>query len=115
MINFLKLLLKHNYKLSVQAYLSVLGYLSLLFYCIQVSEIIVQTDETARQQFFLKIFLNLNIPLLFVGPTGTGKSAIVLNHLVLLPKDKYMANVINFSARTSANQTQDMILSKLDR
>ncbi|XP_075210784.1 dynein heavy chain 3, axonemal [Lycorma delicatula] len=81
----------------------------------KVGEIIVQTDETSRQQFFLRMFLNLSIPVLFVGPTGTGKSAIVLNHLVLLPKDKYMANVINFSARTSANQTQEMIMSKLDR
>jgi len=32
-----------------------------------------------------------------------------------LPKESFMANTINFSARTSANQTQDIIMSKLDR
>jgi dynein heavy chain len=80
-----------------------------------VGELIVQTDDMARQKFFLKLFLENNIPVLFVGPTGTGKSAIVLDHLISLPKDKFIPNVLSFSARTSANQTQEIIMSKLDR
>uniref|UniRef100_A0A5F8HDN5 Dynein axonemal heavy chain 3 n=1 Tax=Monodelphis domestica TaxID=13616 RepID=A0A5F8HDN5_MONDO len=80
-----------------------------------VSELIIPTMETARQSFFLKVYLNHRIPMLFVGPTGTGKSAITNNFLVHLPKDLYLPNCINFSARTSANQTQDIIMSKLDR
>lgn len=81
----------------------------------QVSELIIPTVETARQSFFLKTYLDHEIPVLFVGPTGTGKSAITNNFLLHLPKTTYLPNFINFSARTSANQTQDIIMSKLDR
>ncbi|XP_032957944.1 dynein axonemal heavy chain 3 isoform X1 [Rhinolophus ferrumequinum] len=81
----------------------------------KVSELIIPTVETARQSFFLKTYLDHEIPVLFVGPTGTGKSAIINNFLLHLPKTTYLPNFINFSARTSANQTQDIIMSKLDR
>ncbi|XP_058476444.1 dynein axonemal heavy chain 3-like [Solea solea] len=80
-----------------------------------VSDLIIPTMETARQLFFLSTYLSHEIPMLFVGPTGTGKSAINKSFLEKLPKEKYTPNCINFSARTSANQTQDIIMSKLDR
>lgn len=81
----------------------------------QVSDLIIPTMETARQLFFLRTYLAHEIPMLFVGPTGTGKSVINKSFLVMLPKEQYTPNCINFSARTSANQTQDIIMSKLDR
>ncbi|XP_072168572.1 dynein axonemal heavy chain 3-like [Diadema setosum] len=81
----------------------------------KVSELIIQTNETARQIFFMDAYISHEVPLLFVGPTGTGKSAITNDYLISLPKDRYVPNNINFSARTSANQTQDIIMSKLDR
>ncbi|XP_076804189.1 dynein axonemal heavy chain 3-like isoform X1 [Clavelina lepadiformis] len=81
----------------------------------KVSEIIVQTMNTAQQIFFLDTFVASDTPCLFVGPTGTGKSAITNDYLMNLPKESFMANCINFSARTSAVQTQDIIMSKLDR
>ncbi|XP_009068409.1 PREDICTED: dynein heavy chain 3, axonemal [Acanthisitta chloris] len=81
----------------------------------KVSELIIPTMETARQMFFLKTYVEHNVPLLFVGPTGTGKSAITNNFLLQLPKETYIPSFVNFSARTSANQTQDIIMSKLDR
>ncbi|XP_033740540.1 dynein heavy chain 3, axonemal-like isoform X1 [Pecten maximus] len=81
----------------------------------KVSEITVPTAETARQSFFLETYLKHEQSMLFIGPTGTGKSAITNNYLLSLPKDVYVANCINFSARTSANQTQDIVMSKLDR
>ena len=48
----------------------------------------IPTDETARQMFFLEAFLIHGKPLLFIGPTGTGKSAITNNYIVRMPKEK---------------------------
>ncbi|CAL8305136.1 unnamed protein product [Lota lota] len=80
-----------------------------------VSDLIIPTMETARQLFFLSTYLAHEVPMLFVGPTGTGKSVINNSFLVRLPKERYVPNCINFSARTSANQTQDIVMAKLDR
>lgn len=80
-----------------------------------MSDLIIPTTETARQLFFLRTYVAHEVPALFVGPTGTGKSVITANFLMSLPKENYTPNCINFSARTSANQTQDIIMSKLDR
>ncbi|XP_065826535.1 dynein axonemal heavy chain 3-like isoform X2 [Oscarella lobularis] len=79
------------------------------------SELIIPTVDTARQTFFLETFVSHEVPLLLVGHTGTGKSAITNNYLMSLSKEKYVPNCINFSARTTANQTQEIIMSKLDR
>ena len=49
------------------------------------------------------------------GPSGTGKSFLTNVYVRKLSKEKFITNVINFSARTSTNYTQDVIMSKLDR
>lgn len=49
------------------------------------------------------------IPILFVGPTGTGKTAVVLDHLINLPKEKFLPNVINFSARTNSTMVRKFL------
>lgn len=81
----------------------------------RMSELIIQTSETSMQQYFLSNLLENSSPVLFVGPTGTGKSTVVLNYMIGLSKDKYIESILNFSARTSAAQTQAIIMSKLDR
>lgn len=53
--------------------------------------------------------------MLCVGPTGTGKTLTVSNKLLKNLPLEYISHFLSFSARTSANQTQDLIDSKLDK
>uniref|UniRef100_A0A0X3PWV9 Dynein heavy chain 3 n=1 Tax=Schistocephalus solidus TaxID=70667 RepID=A0A0X3PWV9_SCHSO len=78
-------------------------------------DMIVPTVETMRMSFFLELYLSHRIPFLVVGQTGTGKSVLINQHLISMPKEIYIPNTLNFSARTSANLTQDIIMSRLDR
>ncbi|XP_038666815.1 dynein heavy chain 3, axonemal-like [Scyliorhinus canicula] len=82
---------------------------------LRLNDIIVSTTETAMQMYFLEKLLLQDKPLLFVGPTGTGKTAITTSFLRHLPAEKYTICQINFSAQTSANQTQDIILTRLEK
>ena len=76
----------------------------------------IPTADTARYSFLVDISIKSNFPFMLVGPTGTGKSVYIKNKLMNdTPKDKFMPAFVTFSAKTSANQTQDMIMSKLDK
>ena len=52
---------------------------------------------------------------LCVGPTGSGKTLCIANKLLNNMPKEYISHFLTFSARTSANQTQDIIDSKLDK
>ncbi len=60
-----------------------------------------------RYNYLMGVMIRHNRSLLFVGPTGTGKSVYVQDHLMnRLDRDMFIPLVINFSAQTSAGQTQ---------
>lgn len=80
-----------------------------------VVDILVPTMESCMASHWIEFSMKLEIPLLLVGPTGSGKSAVVKGFSRNLPKDKFLVNRINLSARTTSKQVQDLIMAKLDR
>lgn len=78
--------------------------------------IIVPTVYTAQFNYTVDLLVTYNKPLLVCGPTGTGKSAYMKKYLQqTLDPDAFLPIMVAFSARTSANRTQDQVDQKLDR
>uniref|UniRef100_A0A803WD55 Dynein axonemal heavy chain 1 n=1 Tax=Ficedula albicollis TaxID=59894 RepID=A0A803WD55_FICAL len=78
-------------------------------------DIIVPTMNTVRMAYLLELLLINYKPVLCIGPTGTGKTLTIADKLLKNLPNKFITHFLMFSARTSANQTQDLIDSKLDK
>lgn len=82
----------------------------------KIREMLVPTMDTARYTYLMDLCIAHSRPIMFVGPTGTGKSAYVQDKMMNgLSKDRFLPTFVNFSAQTSANMTQNIIMSKLDK
>eukprot|EP00854_Cymbomonas_tetramitiformis_P003900 gene3900-4861_t len=79
------------------------------------AELMVPTMDTVRYSFLLEKLLDQSLNILCVGGTGTGKTLTVTNKLLKGMPEIVQPVMITFSARTSANQTQDLIESKLEK
>jgi dynein heavy chain len=79
------------------------------------SDIIVPTIDNVRNAFLVELLLKNDRTVLCVGPTGTGKTLTIADKLTRSMPKEYSPEFIVFSAKTSANQTQDLIDSKLDK
>ncbi|CAK6435519.1 unnamed protein product [Pipistrellus nathusii] len=77
--------------------------------------IIVPTMDTVQMSYLLGMLLTNHKPVLCVGPTGTGKTLTISDKLLKNLPMEYISHFLVFSARTSANQTQDVIDGKLDK
>ena len=82
---------------------------------IPLDEAIIPTIDSIRYTNVLQLLLKYQKHICVVGPSGTGKSAYVTDLLLNNISDGPVPIFVNFSAQTSANQTQDLILSKLDK
>ena len=83
------------------------------------TDIIVPTVDTIRYSYLIDVFTTARVNFMFVGPTGTGKTAYIKGHIQRVADEIENSNwsylFMNFSAQTSANQTQDVIDGKLDK
>ena len=78
------------------------------------SEIIIPTADVIRYKYLNKHLLAKGYHVLNVGPTGTGKTALINELLMKGMASEYTPIFFTLSARTSANQTQDLIFSKFE-
>ena len=80
------------------------------------ADIVVSNKYTAQFSYFCDLLLKKGKKALFCGPTGTGKSTYVLNAITKeFDQNAYRPIILGFSAKTSANMTQDIIHGKLDK
>ena len=78
-------------------------------------EILVPTVDTVRYMHLMTTLLTCGYHSLFVGDTGTGKSVVIKDRILKGLPEKYVPHLMNFSAQTRANQTQDIIDGKVDK
>lgn len=69
-------------------------------------DIEVPTIDNIRNAALIGILTMNENNVLCVGPTGTGKTLTIIAKLGKNMPKKFICDFINFSARTSANQTQ---------
>ncbi|XP_077969677.1 dynein axonemal heavy chain 1-like isoform X2 [Styela clava] len=79
------------------------------------ADIIIPTIDTICTSALLEMLVCNKKQVLVIGPTGTGKSVVVGDKLLKGMPQEYIPNFMMFSAKTSANQTQDLIDGKLDK
>lgn len=77
--------------------------------------IVVPTIDSVRNEWLIEKLIRKGFHVMCTGDTGTGKSVTIKNKLLSGMPSKYSSIFLNFSAQTSANQTQDMIDGKLDK
>ncbi|CAN0524083.1 unnamed protein product, partial [Ectocarpus sp. 8 AP-2014] len=79
------------------------------------NSIVVPTMDTVRNEYLIHSLVVHGHHVLCTGDTGTGKSVTAKKKLLFGMGPKFSSIMLNFSAQTSANQTQDTIDSKLDK
>ncbi|CAH0663656.1 unnamed protein product [Spodoptera exigua] len=81
----------------------------------QYADIEVPTLDNVRSAAILGYKVTNYNHVICVGPTGTGKTITITAKLTHGLHKKFICEFLVFSARTSANQTQDVIDGKLER
>ena len=76
--------------------------------------ILVPTIDTVRQSYLLSALIRNRVPTLVIGGTGSAKSSVIGALLDDLDPS-YLSLTLTFSAATSAELTQEMVESRLEK
>nr|PNR26425.1 hypothetical protein PHYPA_031000 [Physcomitrium patens] len=79
------------------------------------SQLIVPTVDSIGYKYVVHHLIMINKHILCVGETGTSKTLVISDKLLNNLDQQFIPMFINFSAQTSANQTQDLIDSKTEK
>lgn len=83
---------------------------------VNVQQVLIPTVDTGRYINVIEMHIKHNYPILLTGPTGTGKSFYIQDMMMnQLDQEKYVPAFITFTVKISANQTQDLVISKLNK
>lgn len=84
--------------------------------CKNILQVLIPTVDTARYVELINMHIRHNKKILLMGPTGTGKSFYIQDLLMNeLDKEKYEPAFITFTVQITANQTQELVISKLNK
>ncbi|XP_063227776.1 dynein axonemal heavy chain 12 isoform X3 [Bacillus rossius redtenbacheri] len=83
---------------------------------INMQEIMVPTIDTLKYQYIMDLHLKHYCPMLLIGDTGTGKSFYTQNKMMHgLSLENYVPAFITLTVQITANQLQELVLSKLHK
>ena len=78
-------------------------------------QVIVPTTESLKITKMLELCLRNALPILLIGPTGTGKSVCIQQFLRAAPRETRCSIQITFSAKSTTMQTSEILLTKLEK
>eukprot|EP00767_Chilomastix_cuspidata_P003863 gnl/Chilomastix_cuspidata/3994.p1 GENE.gnl/Chilomastix_cuspidata/3994~~gnl/Chilomastix_cuspidata/3994.p1 ORF type:complete len:4491 (+),score=293.00 gnl/Chilomastix_cuspidata/3994:101-13474(+) len=80
-------------------------------------EMLVETNDTVKLTNNISLLLRHDVHCFIVGPTGTGKSALIKKMLTSeeFEKNNIVSSSLTFSAQTTSTLTQNIIEEKLEK
>ncbi|KAJ8683862.1 hypothetical protein QAD02_019654 [Eretmocerus hayati] len=79
-----------------------------------IGQMLIPTIDTVKYQYMFLRHIKHKKRFLLFGKTGTGKSFYIQDMMInKLNSEEYLPNFVTFTARTTAAQTQDIVISRL--
>ncbi|XP_071945421.1 dynein axonemal heavy chain 10-like [Antedon mediterranea] len=79
------------------------------------NEILVPTVDTVRSTWLLEMMTKIKHPVVFVGDTGTSKTATIQDFLRNMDQDAHLILNINFSSRTTSMDLQRNLEANVEK